>query len=456
MRRTLLLCFVHGFKGDDDTFGVRSQFSQDLRARVAQALPKVDVRTAVYPTYETRGDLAACVARFIEWWVLPDSPYTHVPRQPSLTSSLPPPPRLLEKVIDMEVAARTPSPTVDPSVHCVLIGHSMGGIVAADALLALAGDRRVGEDEEAVAEARLAAAGGERPSPELNSLMFPYVRGVLGCDTPYLGIAPGVVAHGAEGQYAAASAAVAQISGLTEALWGKTGAGGGGGSSAATRQAALLPAGSGSATAGRRTEPASSSTSSSSSAAATWGWGKIALYAGAGAIASTAAAAAAAVAYQRRDQLSEGWTWATSHLEFVNCLARGEVLRARVARVVEVRRQLGVGFGNLYTRLGRRASRSTGSGSAAKPAGVALLLPAQRTFCNLPSGQTPAGDWRPAVNDAAADETSAHMGMFDPAYNPNYATLLADAGSMVVAWTAGSAWYEGSGSGSGLAERRLS
>ncbi|CAK7262759.1 hypothetical protein SEPCBS57363_000207 [Sporothrix epigloea] len=413
MRRTLLLCFIHGFKGGADTFGARSKFSEDLRQRVAQALPLVDVRIAVYPTYETRGDLAACVARFTEW--------------------------LLEKVIDLEVAARTPSPTVDPSVHCVLIGHSMGGIVAADALLTLAGDRRVGGDEETLAG-------------ELNALMFPYIQGVLGFDTPYLGIAPGVVAHGAEGQYAAATAALTQISGLTDAIWGNKSKGSeeGASSSRATKKSTtVLPA------ANEQTTAATTSRAASTSLG--WGWGKIAMVAGAGAIASGAVMAAATAAYQRREHLTEGWTWATSHLEFVNCLARGEVLRARMARMTEAGQQLSIGFGNLYTQLGKAAAAEAQKRNAAMMHGArngqnaggrgsplrALLPAGERTFCNLPSGQTPAGVWRPAINDAATDETWAHMSMFDPAQNPNYNTLLRDAGNMIVQWTRGSAWYVG-------------
>lgn len=415
MRRTLLLCFVHGFKGGADTFGARSQFSQDLRRRIAQGLPNVDVRVAVYPTYDTRGDLAACVARFTEW--------------------------LLEQVIDLEVAARTPSPTVDPSVHCVLIGHSMGGIVAADALLGLAGDKRVGDEEEKLGD-------------ELNAMMFPYVQGVLGFDTPYLGIAPGVVAHGAEGQYVAATAALAQITGITDALWGNKK--GEDDKKQQTNSARALPSSSSNnATKTSKTEAAAvggGAAAAASAASSSWGWGKIAMYAGAGAIASGAAAAAATAAYKRRDQLSEGWTWATSHLEFVNCLARGEVLRARMARMTEANRQLGVGFGNLYTQLGkaaqeaqRKAASLNSNNDGGRNSPLRSLLPAgERTFCNLPSGQMPAGVWRPAINDAATDETWAHMSMFDPPQNPNYSTLLRDATTLIVQWTEGSAWYAGS------------
>ncbi|KAL1625895.1 hypothetical protein SLS56_007134 [Neofusicoccum ribis] len=106
MKKTLLLCFIHGFKvtsaratiretrrltrftkGDDDTF---RKFPQHLRGVLENQLPKLTVLAVTYPHYETRGDL------------------------------------LQNKIIDLEVANGTPSPTVDPSVRVVLCGHSMG------------------------------------------------------------------------------------------------------------------------------------------------------------------------------------------------------------------------------------------------------------------------------------------------------------------------------------------
>ncbi len=79
-----------------------------------------------YPAFETRGDLHDCVSRFKEWcvcvrcvlvWSL-----SCLLRINDAKSEL----RLQNKVIDLEVANGTPSPTVDPSVHTVLVGHSMG------------------------------------------------------------------------------------------------------------------------------------------------------------------------------------------------------------------------------------------------------------------------------------------------------------------------------------------
>ena len=67
MKKTLLLCFIHGFKGDDNTFG---DFPDQLQTLVSNALPKIDVRAIVYPKFETRGDLAECVSRFRDWFVI--------------------------------------------------------------------------------------------------------------------------------------------------------------------------------------------------------------------------------------------------------------------------------------------------------------------------------------------------------------------------------------------------
>jgi hypothetical protein len=275
-------------------------------------------------------------------------------------------------VIDIEVQNKTSSPTVDPSVHTILIGHSMGGIVAADTILSLTSDQVVESTESP-----------DTKEGALNSFMFPYVQGVLAFDTPYLGISPGVVAHGAEGHYNAASSAFTQLSGLTGALWGGNAA-----TEAETKDAkkkepvaALLP-------------PPSSDTP----IPAWQKWGKIAMYAGAGA----AVAAGGAAAYLKRDQITEGWSWVGSHLEFVGCLMKGEELRKRVADMGRLNKEMHVGFGNLYTRLGKKAvSKETGNM-------VGSVIGNQRTFCNLPKKDAKEF-WHEAINDAAADETGAHM-----------------------------------------------
>jgi hypothetical protein len=271
----------------------------------------------------------------------------------------------------------------------VLIGHSMGGIVAAETAIALSSERPIhGTTDPAQDEANAAVPTPRPPTP--NALMFPYIQGVLAFDTPFLGVSPGVVAHGAEGHIATASAAVSQLSSLTS-LWG--GAKAASSANAAQKKPlAALPA-------PAKTEKEKEKEKDKANASGTgWGrWGTVAMVAGAvGAVAASGAAA-----YYNREQITQGWNWASSHMEFVGCLARKEELRRRVAYMVRLNKDLGVGFGNLYTRLGKAASSRTDSV-------VGTVLGNQRTFCVVPQRDV-AGDWRPAVNDKATDEVWAHM-----------------------------------------------
>lgn len=66
MKRVLLLCFIHGFKGDDDTF---QRFPEDLKQTLSSNLGEDHVESIVYPKYETKGELAETTAAFLEWSV---------------------------------------------------------------------------------------------------------------------------------------------------------------------------------------------------------------------------------------------------------------------------------------------------------------------------------------------------------------------------------------------------
>lgn len=263
----------------------------------------------------------------------------------------------------MEVDAGTASPTVDPSVRVVLVGHSMGGIVAVETVLGIASEKPIYSED-----------GIEKSEINFNRLMFPYIQGVLAFDTPYLGISPGVVAHGAEGHYQAASAAITQLGGL----WGANKA-----ASGASNKSTALTAPNQQAAGGGNA----------------WSkWGKVAVAAGA----VGAVAAGGAAAWMKRDQITEGWSWVSSHLEFVGCLARKEELKKRVECMVQLSRELDLGYANVYTRLGKAAAPKQVSM-------VGTVLGRERTFCNLPSNMD-AGEWKGNVNDEAADETAAHTG----------------------------------------------
>ncbi|KAI9795430.1 MAG: hypothetical protein M1833_007029 [Piccolia ochrophora] len=377
MRKTLLLCFIHGFKGDDNTFG---GFPEHLRALVSHALPKVNVSVIVYPKFETRGDLWDCVGRFRDW--------------------------LQNKVIDLEVSAGTPSPTVDPSVHTILIGHSMGGIVAAEAVIALATEQPISQ------------------SAETHGFMFPYIQAVLAFDTPYLGISPGVVAYGAENHYNTASSALTQLSGLTGGLWG--------GKAAADSQEygkagtkpwpPALPAPLDNAPDFGAKSAAAVHRDGDAAATPVWQrWGKVAMFAGA----AGAMAAGGAAAYLKRDQITEGWGWVGSHLEFVGSLVRGEELKKRMENLQDMEKERDLGFANLYTKLGK--------GASGRNDGI-------RTFVSLPRSEMIKA-WEPCVNDAVKDEIGAHLSMFFPRENPGYYALAERAKAHIVDWV-GFEWYE--------------
>ncbi|KAF2759018.1 hypothetical protein EJ05DRAFT_329656 [Pseudovirgaria hyperparasitica] len=376
MKKTLLLCFIHGFKGGDDTF---AGFPEHLKGILSHALPKVTVKTITYPKFETVGDLKECVGRFKEW--------------------------LQNKVIDLEVANSTPSPTVDPSVHTILIGHSMGGIVAAETLLSIASEQPISESASTLSN---------------TSLMFPYIQAVLAFDTPYLGIAPGVVAHGAEGHWKKGQAAYNAYTNVASAF-------GWGGAKTPTTNSAIDAS---------RMLPSSTSindVNGDAAAAPLWQrWGKVAMFAGA----AGAVAAGGAAAYMNRDQISAGWTWVGSHLEFVGCLARGEELKKRLASLCRVSQAHELGFANLYTTLGKAVEDKSSSSWAAGVVG------SDRTFCVIPGDKSEnRGFFIPAKNDKATAETWAHMGMFDVKENPDYYDMGARARDLIVGWCLNS-WYE--------------
>lgn len=341
--------------------------------------------------------------------------------------------RLQNVVIDLEVAAGTPSPTVDPSVRTILIGHSMGGIVAADTLLAIASEPPIPSSSQ---NSTNSTSGAPSSPLSTHPFMFPFIQGILAFDTPYLGISPGVVAHGAENHYKTATTAYSTITGITSVFgWGA--ATSGASKAASTAQKAILP-GPGAA---KEALAASAAASSSVDAAATpaWQrWGKYAMYAGA----AGAVAAGGAAAYLKRDTITEGWSWVGSHLEFVGCLMRGEDLKSRLAQVSKLRDDQGIGFADLFTVLGA-AGNKPGTSMAGGLVEIGGIDAKDRTFCNIPKSVETRGFFEACVNEKAGDETVAHMSMFFPRDNPGYYRMSERAKDLVVEWVE-SGWYLGS------------
>ena len=353
-------------------------------------------------------------------------------------------------MIDLEVAHSTPSPTVDPSVHVLLVGHSMGGIVGTETLLLLANEQPIPPPTSSRSNHEApnfpsnttlnSATSTSRPNPIIDpketptegaTLMFPHVQGLLAFDTPFLGIAPGVIAHGAEGHYKTATSAYGAFSEIASGFgWGSKSEPGTG-SSTPKRSGGALPA-----------PPVDAA------AAPKWqSWGKYAMFAGA---AGAVAAGGAAALYSQKDRLSAGWGWAWGHLEFVKCLSRIEDLKKRVDAVSIIMRDRHVGSANFYTCLGKGATQEYGVVAATE---VMKQGSSDRTFCMLPrkvresqgkQQQSSTGlQWYKAVNDKATDETLAHMSFFFPKDNPGFYTLGQKARDTVVSWI-DQGWYNSS------------
>ncbi|KAI9709487.1 MAG: hypothetical protein M1820_003247 [Bogoriella megaspora] len=464
-KKTLLLVFIHGFKGTDHTF---HDFPERLRALLNNALPTINVAALRYPQYETKGQLQECVSQFKEW--------------------------LQNKVIDLEVDNGAPSPTIDPSVRVVLVGHSMGGIVAAEALFSIANDQPVphyssldNSTSSTTSVNNTTSSQPSTPGPAPNgtqanttsstpkpqtlpTFLFPSILGILAFDTPYLGVSPGVIAHGAEGHWNTLSSAYSAYNSATSFFSRK-------GSSSNTTSGTSTPTNASSSFISKAL-PTSMGGSVSDSAAkeatsmsindkdvdvATtplWNkWGRYAMFAGA---AGAVAAGAAGAMYLKRNELNEGVGWAISHLDFVGCLTKGEDLQSRVRRMCEVSTSPGqepgkegsegkIGWANLYTTLGKAVEGQKLDMSSGKDLGTeGLAVGGQRTFVIVPRERSVARRfWIKCTNDRAQDEIGAHTSMFQGEQNPGYYSMSERAKKIVLAWCMGEWCMDGDAPGEG-------
>lgn len=163
-------------------------------------------------------------------------------------------------------------------------------------------------------------------------------------------------------------------------------------------------------------------------------WKKLALITGA----VGALAAGTAAGYYKREEISQGFGWVSSHFEFVAELYKSETLATRLTRASSIR---GVGFANFYTSLGLRRANSAGGGNMAAPPGAAsavqTFLGGERTFCSEPQKDSARRGWYKTVNNKAKDEIGAHTGLFSPGTNPEFYKMRDHARDLVVQWVEG-------------------
>ncbi|KAF5000797.1 hypothetical protein FGRMN_1404 [Fusarium graminum] len=380
MPRTLLLCFIHGFKGTDNTF---HEFPYDLKAAVAKQLPDDKVESVVYPRYETAGELAQAAEAFLEW--------------------------LKGQVMEIrKKKSEKPWPPHDRDVGVVLVAHSMGGFVAADTLFLAINDRANNGDE--------------------NDLLFPLIQGILTFDTPYNGLARSMFVYGAFSNYskvsgvwnvmtavsAAAPATLARLSARRAATgvvastrgpqwktWqllavktGTVGAIAAGGVAAYMNREAIIQG-----LKGVKNINKESVAESYRSSMDALGQG---------------------LAYINRGNVGKSFAWLSDHVTFVGALLRQKELNRRLERIGALK---GVGLHDFYISLGENGYWSGG-----------YFVP-ERTFAAVPEDSHSAYPiFERCVMPKAEDEIEAHLNMFKPEKHRGYEDMTDKSADLIKEW----------------------
>ncbi|SNX82652.1 uncharacterized protein MEPE_01358 [Melanopsichium pennsylvanicum] len=368
----LLLVFVHGFKGSSET--TFEDFPSRLTYNLQQTYPGLHVKSLVYPTYDTRGSLAAAVESFTEW-------LTH---QVVILESKPE-----IDPITGEIVPNSGKGGGMGSVKIILAGHSMGGLVAVDAALNIAQD-----------SAEQHAKTPKHKQPHLK--LWPRVVGVLAYDTPYYGVHPGVFKNGIN-KYAG----YLQTAQTLGTFFAPMGVG------LATRWNSERQSRNDTSSSGNnnnirhggvsRSDPATSNSSTSNWRTALMATGAVALASG----------AAASAAYFNKDKINGAYGWVTDHLAFVSNLWDDNALHARLDRLVDQPKIL---FHCYFTRLPASSRAANSNLSQAQPRDrTFIILPPRTARC--------AGSFTAMDNSKATDEVDAHISMFSAKNNPTYFDL---------------------------------
>ncbi|KAK4198040.1 hypothetical protein QBC40DRAFT_96688 [Triangularia verruculosa] len=384
MKRILLLCFIHGFKGDDDTFGSFPKHFQDI---VTNNLPEHEVASVVYPKYETKGELAQSTAAFLEW--------------------------LKERVMDLRKAhLDNPWPPNDRSVGVILVAHSMGGFVASDCLFRILDERR--QDENA------------------SGPIFPLIQGVLAFDTPYNGLARSMFVYGAFSNYQKVSNVFNVMTAISAAAPATL-------SRLASRRAVKVATG--------RIAKRSSSPAWKAWQLIAMRTGTVGVIAAGGVAAymhrkqiiegmrtvrsltkedvvagyqQSVDALGQGLAYINRGNIGESFAYLSDHFTFVGSLLKQNELNRRLERLASLK---GVGFSDVFASLGENGYWSGG-----------YFVP-ERTFCAVPAKDHPAEHlFTRHVIEGTKDEIVAHINLFKPDKNKEYEKMTNDAAQRVISW----------------------
>ncbi|KAI0033340.1 hypothetical protein K488DRAFT_77953 [Vararia minispora EC-137] len=341
-RDILLIIFVHGFKGTDETF---HSFPSRLKHVLTESIEDVSVESIVFPAYETKGELDKAVERFADW--------------------------LATLTVQKEVAHGTGGGAGKAKI--VLCGHSMGGLLIADTLLAIVSNRT------------------HQEAP-----LWPNIIACLAFDTPYLGLHPHIFKNSATKALGYAQTAHKAATDAWDAFGAFNKAKS---SSGATQTAGLLSA-----------PPTDVPTQNSGSAWARWA--APAAYAVGGAL---LAGGIAGTAFYKRNDILSGYTYLQDHMRYVGNLWDETSLQRRMDGLLRAEQEHGVAFRTYYTLL---------------PPDIRNHI-SERTFVVLPTSRDAAAHFEGARNTLAEDEVQAHIGMFEPSTNDGYYQLGLTVASVV-------------------------
>ncbi|KAI0811815.1 hypothetical protein GGR55DRAFT_89310 [Xylaria sp. FL0064] len=384
MPRTLLLCFLHGFKGNDDTFRT---FPEDLKAQVAKQLPEDNVEAVVYPKYETKGELGQSSTSFLSW--------------------------LKERVMDVRKArCEKPWPPHDRDVGVILVAHSMGGFVASDTLFLILNERLAAEKEE---------AKSDQP-------IFPLIQGILTFDTPFNGLARSMFVYGAFSNYQKVSSVFNVMTALSAApaAFSKT---------AFKRTTASLPSRGSSNPAWKGWQLVAVKTGTVGAIAA----GGVAAYMHRKQIMDGMRSMrnlnkesvkegyqqgidtiSQGLAYINRGNVGRSFEYMSDHFTFVGALLKPQELARRLERMALLK---GIGVHDFYTSLGENGVWSGG-----------YFVP-ERTFCAIPSTDHQAYHlFSRRIIKNVDDEIQAHMSMFNRDKNDEYEQMTQEATNLIIRW----------------------
>lgn len=257
------------------------------------ARPAPIVESKVFPVFETKGEL-----------VRPSSAAFRVADIPQQAAT----DRFVEWLTNETITLET---TTQSRAKVVLCGHSMGGLLIADAALGIAHSSAP------------QVSDNETTQTSQSHPMWPRIIALIAFDTPYLGLHPFVFKNGLTkyaGHVEVARNVVSGL-GLGSAVYGLFGDSG-------------KPSEEPSTTKEQARNVSNSSSRQKPTATTTSGWSfkTLASAAASAAVLTTASAAA----YYRRQDLVGGWTWVTDHAVWLKNLWDSRGMRERLEGVKEL------------------------------------------------------------------------------------------------------------------------